>query len=189
MKARRVIQLLIALCLTLNIVCCSPQAPQQRGVLVASTPDPKATLPQHYEVTVVFAEALPEPTDYELNYEFIKRVIISEAGDQGYDGMRAVAQVINDRVNDDTHNWGEGFYGVLTKKNQFARPYTKDISSFEPTVSDAMAAVFERGERVFEDNVYFFYDPAYSSISGIKFMTSMKYVGTINSHEFRTEWS
>lgn len=133
---------------------------------------------------------LTDIEDLQTNYDLLKRVIVSEAGNQGMQGMCAVAQVIYDRTYRSKHDWNqdEGLYGVLTMRNQFASPYPWDLDDFEPTVSEAIDAVFIHGDMVFDEVVTYFYNPAYSTETGIKFMRAQKYVDTIKDHEFRTGW-
>lgn len=149
-------------------------------------------------VEVHDAVATEEPTvsvltdmeDLQASYDLLKRVIVSEAGNQGMQGMCAVAQVIYDRTYRSKHDWNqdEGLSGVLTMRNQFASPYPWDLDDFEPTVSEAIDAVFIHGDLVFDEVVTYFYNPAYSTENGIKFMQAQKYVSTIKDHEFRTGW-
>lgn len=133
---------------------------------------------------------LTDVEDLQANYDLLKRVIVSEAGNQGLQGMCAVAQVIYDRAYLSKHDWNqsEGLHGVLTMRNQFASPYPWALDDFEPTVSEAIEAVFVHGDRVFDKVVTYFYNPAGSTEEGIKFMQSQKYVDTIKDHEFRTGW-
>jgi len=143
-------------------------------------------------------DTIEEPTvftltnveDLQANYDLLKRVIVSEAGNQGMQGMCAVAQVIYDRAYRSKHDWNqdEGLYGVLTMRNQFASPYPWALDDFEPTVSEAIDAVFIHGDLVFDEIVTYFYNPAGSTEEGIKFMQAQKYVDTIKDHEFRTGW-
>ena len=126
--------------------------------------------------------------EYDTYYDLIKRKIVAEAGNQGYDGMRAVAQVIYDRVYRSKTDWGDGFYGVLMKPGQFAPTYTGNLSDFEPTVSEAMDAVFVHGDLMWDEVVVYFYNPATASVSGKQFMETQKYIATLGDHEFRTEW-
>lgn len=136
------------------------------------------------------ASVLTNMADLQASYDLLKRVIVSEAGNQGMQGMCAVAQVIYDRTYRSKHDWNqdEGLSGVLTMRNQFASPYPWDLDDFEPTVSEAIDAVFIHGDLVFDEVVTYFYNPAYSTESGIKFMQAQKYVDTIKDHEFRTGW-
>lgn len=141
----------------------------------------------HEEPVIV---TLTDVEDLQANYDLLKRVIVSEAGNQGMKGMRAVAQVIYDRAYRSKHDWNqdEGLSGVLTMRNQFASPYPWDLDDFEPTVSEAIDAVFIQGNLVFDEIVTYFYNPAGSTEAGIKFMQAQKYVDTIKDHEFRTGW-
>lgn len=138
---------------------------------------------------VVSAPKVAEP-DYVTDYELLKRVVIAEAGGEGLRGMKAVAQVIYDRLYLSNSDWNqdEGLRGVLTMKNQFASPYQGDTSAYEPACSEALESIFDKGERVFDECTVYFYNPKYSSEAGIAFMESQKYVGTIGSHVFMTGW-
>lgn len=139
--------------------------------------------------TVVSAPKAAE-SDYAADYELLKRVVIAEAGGEGLRGMKAVAQVIYDRLYLSSSDWNqdEGLRGVLTMKNQFAAPYQGDTSAYEPAISEALESIFDKGERVFDECTVYFYNPKYSSEAGIAFMESQKYVGTIGSHVFMTGW-
>lgn len=147
----------------------------------------EAVVESHEDDTIV---TLTDVDDLQASYDLLKRVIVSEAGNQGMQGMCAVAQVIYDRAYRSKHDWNqdEGLSGVLTMRNQFASPYPWDLDDFEPTVSEAIDAVFIYGDLVFDEVVTYFYNPAYSTESGIKFMQAQKYVDTIRDHEFRTGW-
>ena len=132
--------------------------------------------------------SLTDLDEYDTYYDLIKRKIVAEAGNQGYDGMRAVAQVIYDRMYRSETDWGDGFYGVLMKQGQFAPTYTGNLSDFEPAVSEAMDAVFVHGDLMWDEVVVYFYNPATASASGKQFMETQKYVATLGDHEFRMEW-
>lgn len=163
---------------------CIAEETKEADVIDAVEPNEDNTT----EESVVFT--LTDVDDLQANYDLLKRVIVSEAGNQGMQGMCAVAQVIYDRTYRSKHDWNqdEGLYGVLTMRNQFASPYPWDLDDFEPTVSEAIDAVFIHGDLVFDEIVTYFYNPKYSTETGIKFMQAQKYVDTIKDHEFRTGW-
>lgn len=140
---------------------------------------------------VVVSEPKTSAPDYTTDRELLKRVVIAEAGGEGLLGMKAVAQVIYDRLYLSSSDWNqdEGLRGVLTMKNQFAAPYRGDTSAYEPNISEALESIFDKGERVFDDCTVYFYNPKYSSEAGITFMESQKYVGTIGGHVFMTGWN
>ena len=148
----------------------------------------ESVIQTHEDDTIVLTAT--DISDFMANYDLLKRKIVQEAGNQGMQGMMAVAQVIYDRTYLSCHDWNQdaGLYGVLTQRNQFASPYMGDLSPFEPTVSEAMDAVFIHGERVFDEVTTYFYNPRTSSENGIAFMQAQKYVDTIGDHEFRTGW-
>lgn len=177
--------------------------PVVKGTTADSNDDVTLDLLQVYTTAGILIE-VPAPSvparvcehaaaasDYEAEYDLLKRVVIAEAGGEGLLGMKAVAQVIYDRMYLSSNDWNqdEGLRGVLTMKNQFAAPYQGDTAAYEPTVSEALESIFDKGERVFDECTVYFYNPKYSSEAGIAFMESQKYVGTIGGHVFMTGWN
>ena len=69
--------------------------------------------------------------------DLIMRLVVAEAGNQGYDGMRAVAQVIYDRRYNSTYDFGETFEEIIYADGQFCTPYAGDIEHWMPTVAEA----------------------------------------------------
>lgn len=115
--------------------------------------------------------------------ELLVRLVIAESGNQPYEGQVAVAQVVCDRY---IAGYGDSITDVIYAENQFAEPYSKDISDY-PLASEAVHAVLYEGERAFTETTIFFCNPARSSKSALEWMRTKPYVGTIADHEFYGE--
>ena len=112
--------------------------------------------------------------------ELLVRLVIAESGNQPYEGQVAVAQVVCDRY---VAGFGDSITDVIYAENQFATPYSKDISVY-PLASEAVHAVLYEGERAFIETTLFFCNPGRSSPSALEWMRTKPYVGTIADHEF-----
>lgn len=115
--------------------------------------------------------------------ELLVRLVIAESGNQPYEGQVAVAQVVCDRY---VAGYGNSIADVIYAKNQFAKPYSKDISDY-PLASEAVHAVLYEGERAFIETTLFFCNPDKSSASALEWMRTKSYIGTIADHEFYGE--
>lgn len=115
--------------------------------------------------------------------ELLVRLVIAESGNQPYEGQVAVAQVVCDRY---IAGYGDSITDVIYAENQFATPYSKDISMY-PLASEAVHAVLYEGERAFIETTLFFCNPSRSSASGLAWMRTKPYIGTIADHEFYGE--
>lgn len=115
--------------------------------------------------------------------ELLVRLVIAESGNQPYEGQVAVAQVVCDRY---VAGYGDSITDVIYAENQFATPYNKDISVY-PLASEAVHAVLYEGERAFIETTLFFCNPSRSSASGLAWMRTKPYIGTIADHEFYGE--
>lgn len=115
--------------------------------------------------------------------ELLVRLVIAESGNQPYEGQVAVAQVVCDRY---VAGYGDSITDVIYAENQFATPYSKDISAY-PLASEAVHAVLYEGERAFIETTLFFCNPSRSSASGLAWMRTKPYIGTIADHEFYGE--
>lgn len=115
--------------------------------------------------------------------ELLVRLVIAESGNQPYEGQVAVAQVVCDRY---IAGYGDSITDVIYAENQFATPYSKDISDY-PLASEAVHAVLYEGERAFIETALFFCNPARSSKSALEWMRTKPYIGTIADHEFYGE--
>lgn len=112
--------------------------------------------------------------------ELLVRLVIAESGNQPYEGQVAVAQVVCDRY---VAGFGDSITDVIYAENQFATPYSKDISVY-PLASEAVHAVLYEGERAFIETTLFFCNPGRSSASALEWMRTKPYIGTIADHEF-----
>lgn len=112
--------------------------------------------------------------------ELLVRLVIAESGNQPYEGQVAVAQVVCDRY---VAGFGDSITDVIYAENQFATPYSKDISVY-PLASEAVHAVLYEGERAFIETTLFFCNPSRSSPSALEWMRTKPYIGTIADHEF-----
>lgn len=119
--------------------------------------------------------------------DLIMRLVVAEAGNQGYDGMRAVAQVIYDRRYNSTYDFGETFEEIIYADGQFCTPYAGDIEPWMPTVAEACEAVFYDGEYVFNEPVHYFYREDMISQSNRSWFETKKFVGVLGAHTFRSD--
>lgn len=115
--------------------------------------------------------------------ELLVRLVIAESGNQPYEGQVAVAQVVCDRY---VAGYGDSINDVIYAENQFATPYSKDISVY-PLASEAVHAVLYEGERAFIETTLFFCNPSRSDASALAWMRTKPYIGTIADHEFYGE--
>ena len=120
--------------------------------------------------------------------DLIMRLVVAEAGNQGYDGMRAVAQVIYDRRYNSTYDFGETFEEIIYADGQFCAPYAGDIEPWMPTVAEACEAVFYDGEYVFNEPVHYFYRDDMISQSIRNWFETKKFVGVLGAHTFRSDY-
>ena len=120
--------------------------------------------------------------------DLIMRLVVAEAGNQGYDGMRAVAQVIYDRRYNSTYDFGETFEEIIYADGQFCTPYAGDIEPWMPTVAEACEAVFYDGEYVFNEPVHYFYRDDMISQSSRDWFETKKFVGVLGAHTFRSDY-
>lgn len=120
--------------------------------------------------------------------DLIMRLVVAEAGNQGYDGMRAVAQVIYDRRYNSTYDFGETFEEIIYADGQFCTPYAGDIEPWMPTVAEACEAVFYDGEYVFNEPVHYFYREDMISQHNRSWFETKKFVGVLGAHTFRSDY-
>ena len=133
------------------------------------------------------AQQLTRAEEAAASMDLIMRLVVAEAGNQGYDGMRAVAQVIRDRRYNSTYNFGETFEEIIYDAGQFCTPYAGDIGPWMPTVAEACEAVFYDGEYVFDEPVHYFYRDDMISQSTRNWFETKKFVGVLGAHTFRSD--
>lgn len=119
--------------------------------------------------------------------DLIMRLVVAEAGNQGYDGMRGVAQVIYDRRYNSSYDFGSTFEEIIYADGQFCKPYAGDITPWMPTVAEACWAVFCAGDFVFDEPVHYFYRDDKISQHNREWFETKKYVGVIGAHTFRSD--
>lgn len=119
--------------------------------------------------------------------DLIMRLVVAEAGNQGYDGMRGVAQVIYDRRYNSSYDFGSTFEEIIYADGQFCKPYAGDITPWMPTVSEACWAVFSAGDFVFDEPVHYFYRDDKINQHKREWFETKKLVGVIGAHTFRSD--
>lgn len=138
---------------------------------------------EHLPVIVeeIEVEEVIEPIE---DFELICRLVAAEARGESYEGKKAVAQVVKDRMEHE-YKWlgGPTARGVIYKKGQFAKPWSGDLSKY-PDIAEAVTAVFAHGERVFEETTIFFYYPKMSTRGGMAPIKRYNFVGEIGCHHF-----
>lgn len=119
--------------------------------------------------------------------DLIMRLVIAEAGNQGYDGMRAVAQVIYDRRYNSSYDFGQTFEEIIYAPKQFTKPYSGDISPWLPTAQEACEAVFYQQDMYFDEPVHYFYRADKVDCATLHWFETKKLVGTLGAHTFRSD--
>ena len=85
--------------------------------------------------------------------DIVERVVMAEAGGEGYDGQRLVAQCILNTAEAMDMRPNE----VVTAPNQYAAP----AEHASEMVMDAVSAVFDDGDMVTDEPIRWFYAPKY----------------------------
>ena len=85
--------------------------------------------------------------------DIVERVVMAEAGGEGFDGQRLVAQCILNTAEAMDMRPDE----VVTAPNQYASP----AAEASQEVKDAVSAVFDDGDMVTDEPIRFFYAPKY----------------------------
>lgn len=116
---------------------------------------------------------------YELTSEerdIVDRVVMAEAGGEGFDGQRLVAQCILNTAEAQGIRPDE----VVLAPNQYAEPaeYASEM------VSDAVSAVFDDGNMVTDEPIRWFYAPKYVTS---QWHESKKFVLEHGGHRFFKE--
>ena len=164
----------------------------------AAAPEVPETVQQEEEVVVYDVPATGHASydvlqqahaeEAAASMDLIMRLVVAEAGNQGYDGMRAVAQVIYDRRYNSTYDFGETFEEIIYADGQFCTPYAGDIEPWMPTVAEACEAVFYDGEYVFSEPVHYFYRDDMISPSNRSWFETKKFIGVLGAHTFRSDY-
>lgn len=109
--------------------------------------------------------------------DVVERVVMAEAGGEGFDGQRLVAQCILNTAEAMDLRPDE----VVLAPNQYASP----AAEASQEVKDAVSAVFDAGDMATDEPIRWFYAPArvYSA-----WHESKRYVLTYQNHKFFAEW-
>lgn len=113
----------------------------------------------------------------DVERDLVERVVMAEAGGEGYDGQRLVAQCIL--------NTAEAMDlrpdAVVLTPNQYASP----AAEASQEVKDAVSAVFDAGDMATDEPIRWFYAPRYVDSA---WHESKRYVLTYQNHKFFAEW-
>jgi hypothetical protein len=102
----------------------------------------------------------------------IERIIMTSCGNQqNYEMDMANAQVIKDRA--DSGLFGASLDDVINAPGQFERPTSGEVNNL---VKQAVSAVFDRGERVTQDKLYYYINPNTEKISMKRWKTGKRLV-------------
>lgn len=112
------------------------------------------------------------------NRDNLERLVMGEAGNQGFIGAALVAQTIHDTMIHD------GCYDVLTIKQTHG--YSGELY-YEPNenVKRAVALIFDKGGIAVQHRLLYFYAPAVVSSD---FHERMQYVVSYGEHKFFDNW-
>lgn len=149
--------------------------------------------PEPVEARVVQYDPPPEPmpevdvsemettaTRYALTdaeRDIVERVVMAEAGGEGYDGQRLVAQCIL--------NTAEAMDlrpdAVVTAPNQYASP----ANEASQEVKEAVSAVFDDGDMVTDEPIRWFYN---DKLVYSEWHEGKRFVMYFGNHKFFAEW-
>lgn len=145
-------------------------APQQEQVIIETNPTVTTTTAK--PTTATKGPFYPL-TEWER--DLVERVVMAEAGGEPFLGQKAVAQcILNASL----------LRQIPPAKVVNALKYTKARPEPTESVKQAVAAVFDDGETVFDRDVIYFYAPGLATSS---WHESQTYVVTIGCHRFFKE--
>lgn len=107
------------------------------------------------------APVQPDPADideeeYWDSLELLAICVEAEAGNQGWQGKRLVADVILNRVEDKTGQWPDTITGVISQKNQFTSFWDGNMAGiWEPSEETYQAVRMEVEQRAYPGIYYF----------------------------------
>ena len=134
------------------------------------TPMPEVDVSEMESATLRYALTVSER-------DIVERVVMAEAGGEGFDGQRLVAQCILNTSEAMDLRPDE----VVTAPNQYASP----ANEASQEVKEAVSAVFDDGDMVTEEPIRWFYAPRYVDSA---WHESKRYVLTYQNHKFFAEW-
>lgn len=117
----------------------------------------------------------------------VERVVMTSCGELGDSLMaKANAQVILDRVK--SGRFGNSLEEVLDAPHQFEKQW---VGSVNTLVKNAVASVFDRGERVTQEHIYYYENPHLKEVGTAVWRRGKRYVTTIGHglyiHEYWTD--
>lgn len=125
-------------------------------------------VPEHKEITFSLSD--------EERY-IVEQVVMSECGNEPYEGIVAVAQCIyNTAVNKSISP-----SAVVQVPGQYASMSSKEAND---NVKKAVSQVFDSEEFYVEEPIMFFYAPKYSAGTWHETSPNLEYVCTIGGHKF-----
>lgn len=138
--------------------------------------DPEAPKPDH-------AQKAPGTAAYPLTgaeRDLVERVIMTSCGSlRNLQMATANAQVVLDRVK--SGRFGATVTAVLTAPHQFEVPWKGTVND---VVKEAVQAVFDRGERVIDQPVYYYLNPHDAEVLKKTWAKDKVYVTTIGTGHF-----
>ena len=125
-------------------------------------------VPEHKETTFFLSDS---------ERYIVEQVVMSECGNEPYEGIVAVAQCIyNTAVNK-----GMSPADVVQVPGQYASMSSKEAND---NVKKAVSQVFDSEEFYVEEPIMFFYAPKYSAGTWHESSPNLEYVCTIGGHKF-----
>ena len=174
MKRLVIVLLLIVLLTGCNEVEEVPMVTETNSIEVTTEPTPTPT-----PTTTITVEALEnEPIFYLSDYErwVAECIVMGEAGSESYAGKVLVSQcLLNACLKDDLQ---PSEVRVVYKYSGWCEDVTQEVE-------EAVAAVFDDGYKITEENILWFYAPKYSAG---KFHETQRYVLTEGGHKFFAPW-
>lgn len=137
---------------------------------------------EHDEVEAVEEDEVLEhiETAFQLSDEeryIVEQVVMSECGNEPYEGIVAVAQCI---YNTSVHK-NMSPAAVVQVPGQYASMSSKEAND---NVKEAVSQVFDSEEFYVEEPIMFFYAPKYSAGTWHESSPNLEYVCTIGGHKF-----
>lgn len=109
--------------------------------------------------------------------DIVERVVMAEAGGEGYDGQRLVAQCILNTAEAMDLRPDE----VVTAPNQYASP----ANEASQEVKEAVSAVFDDGDMVTDEPIRWFYN---DKLVYSEWHEGKRFVMYFGNHKFFAEW-
>lgn len=114
-----------------------------------------------FDQIIPVAPVQPDPVDIEEEeywdgLELLAICVEAEAGNQGLEGKRLVADVILNRAEDRSGQWPDTISGVISQKNQFTSYWDGNMAGiWEPSEETYQAVRIEVEQRGYPEIYYF----------------------------------